>query len=61
MLNFSVFFSLDKKMVFQVNFAVSFKVQGIHLKKHRKNRKTLPGENHISCQMCQIALSKNTE
>ena len=27
--------------------------------KHRKNRKTLPWEQHIGCQMCQIVLSKN--
>ena len=30
-------------------------------RKHRKNRKTLPWEHHIGCQMCQIALSKSTE
>ena len=29
--------------------------------KHRENRKTLPLEHHISCLMCQIAISKNTE
>ena len=29
--------------------------------KHHKNRKTLPWERHICCQMCQIALSKSTE
>ena len=28
------------------------------LKKHCANRKTLPWENHIGCQMCQIACSK---
>ena len=29
--------------------------------KHRENCKTLPWEHHISCQMCQIPLSKKTE
>ena len=29
--------------------------------KHRENRKPLPWEHHIGCQMCQIALSKSTE
>ena len=29
--------------------------------KHRKNRKTLPLEHHIGCQMYKIALSKKTE
>ena len=29
--------------------------------KHRENRKTLPWEHHIGCQMCQIALSKSVE
>ena len=30
------------------------------INKHRENRKTLPGEHHIGCQMCRIALSKRT-
>ena len=30
-------------------------------KKHCKNRKTLPWEHHIGCQMCQIALSQKTD
>ena len=30
-------------------------------KKHRENRKTLPWEHHIGCQMCQIALSKSAQ
>ena len=29
--------------------------------KHCENRKTLPWEHHIGCQMCQIALSNRTE
>ena len=29
--------------------------------KHCKNRKTLPWEHNIDCQMCQIDLSKSTE
>ena len=31
------------------------------LSKHPENRKTLPSEHLIGCQMCQIALSKSTE
>ena len=31
-----------------------------HTTKHRENRKTLPWEHHIGCQMCQISLSKRT-
>ena len=30
-------------------------------KKHRENRKTLPREHHIGCQVCRIALSKSTK
>ena len=30
-------------------------------KKHCENRKTLPWEHHIRCQMYQVALSKSTE
>ena len=30
-------------------------------KNHRKNRKTLPWEHHIGCQMCQITISKSSE
>ena len=29
--------------------------------KHRENRKTLPWEHQLRCQMCQIALSKKIE
>ena len=29
--------------------------------KHCENRKRLPWEHHIGCQMCQITLSKSTE
>ena len=31
------------------------------LRKHRKNCKMLPWEDHIGCQICQIALCKSTE
>ena len=31
------------------------------LTKYRDNRKTLPWEHHIGCQMCQISFSKTTE
>ena len=31
------------------------------IKENSKNHKTLPWEHHIGCQICQIAISKNTE
>ena len=31
------------------------------LNKHCENRKTLPWEHHIGCQICRITLSKSTE
>ena len=41
-------YDIDKLTIFETT-----------LKKHRENRKTLPWEYQIGCQMCQITLSKS--
>ena len=37
------------------------KSRNLSRNKHCQNRKMLPWEHHIGCQMCQIAFSKSTE